>query len=274
MLLRKWDRLPPEMQNDQVRFYYDKLKKKGISLFFKRLFDIFFSLLLLLILSPTFLVLAIAIKIDSEGPVLYRQERITRYNKPFKIYKFRTMCINADKGSKITVEGDNRITRVGKFIRKCRLDEISQLINVLNGTMSFVGTRPEVPKFTKEYTPEMMATLLMPAGVTSLASIYFKDEAEMLKNERDTDKFYVEKILPEKMYYNLKSLEKFSFFRDLKIIFMTVLAVLGKNYKREAGQIKATDKNGTVEETEKPAIDKVSKTNKENEAGIAENKDR
>ena len=231
MILRKWDRLPPEMQNEEVRFYYDKLKRKKLGLFFKRVFDIFFSLLLLVILSPTFLILALVIKFDSKGPILYKQERVTRYNMSFKIYKFRTMCVDADKGSKITVEGDKRITKVGKFLRKYRLDEISQLINILNGTMSFVGPRPEVPKFTKEYTPEMMATLLFPAGVTSLASIYYKDEAELLKSEEDTDSVYIRKILPEKMRYNLKSMEKFGFWQDIKIIFMTVFAVLGKDYK-------------------------------------------
>ena len=230
MLLKKWEQLPPEMQNEEVKRYYDILRKKKFSLFCKRLFDIVLSFLMLIIFSPTFLILAILIKIDSKGPVFYRQERITRYNKPFKIYKFRSMYVYADKGSKITVEGDDRITRIGKFIRKCRLDEISQLINVLNGTMTFVGTRPEVPEYIKEYTPEMYATLLLPAGITSLASIYYKDEAELIENAENADKIYIEKILPAKMQYNLKSIEKFGFWHDIKIMFMTVFAVLGKDY--------------------------------------------
>ena len=231
MLLKKWEKLPPEMQTDEVRKYYDILKKKQVGLFFKRAFDVVVSLVMLVVLSPAFLVLAVAIKIDSRGPVFYRQVRITQYNKKFRIFKFRSMVQNADKGSQVTVSGDSRVTRVGKFVRKCRLDEISQLIDVLRGTMTFVGTRPEVPKYTEQYTPEMMATLLLPAGVTSLASIYYKDEAELLDAAEDTDKTYVEEVLPVKMYYNLKAIENFSFFGDIKVMLMTVLAVLGKEYK-------------------------------------------
>lgn len=231
MRIIKWDKLPEEMKTDEVRKYYDILKKKRISLFFKRLFDIVVSFLLLLILSPVFLILAIAIKIDSKGPVFYRQVRVTQYNQKFRIFKFRSMVQNADKGSQVTVSGDARVTRVGKVVRKCRLDELSQLIDVLRGKMTFVGTRPEVTKYTEKYTPEMMATLLLPAGVTSLASIYYKDEAELLDAAEDTDKVYVEEILPAKMYYNLKAIENFSFFGDIKIMFMTVFAVLGKEYK-------------------------------------------
>lgn len=233
MLLKKWEKLPPEMQTEEVRRYYDILKKKQVSLFFKRVFDVFASLVLLLILSPVFLVLAIAIKIDSKGPVFYRQVRVTAYNKRFRIFKFRSMVQGADKGSQVTTGNDMRITRVGKLVRKCRLDEISQLIDVLRGKMTFVGTRPEVPKYTEQYTPEMMATLLLPAGVTSLASIYYKDEAELLDAAEDTDRVYVEDVLPNKMYYNLKAIEDFSFWGDIKIMFMTVFAVLGKEYKDE-----------------------------------------
>ena len=231
MKIVKWEQLPPEMQKEEVRKYYDILKKKKVSLFFKRAFDIVVSLLLLLILSPIFLVLAIAIKIDSKGPVFYRQVRVTQYNQKFRIFKFRSMVQNADKGSQVTVSGDARVTRVGKVVRKCRLDELSQLIDVLRGKMTFVGTRPEVSKYTEQYTPEMMATLLLPAGVTSLASIYYKDEAELLDAAEDTDKVYVEEILPAKMYYNLKAIENFSFWCDIKVMFMTVFAVLGKEYK-------------------------------------------
>ena len=231
MMLKKWEQLPPEMQTDEVRKYYDILKKKQVSLFFKRVFDIVVSLVMLIILSPVFLILAIAIKIDSKGPVFYRQERVTQYGKRFRIHKFRTMVQNADKGSQVTVGNDSRITRVGKVIRNCRLDEIAQLIDLLQGTMTFVATRAEATKYTEQYTPEMMATLLLPAGVTSIASILYKDEAKLLDAAQDTDKVYVEKILPAKMYYNLKGIENFSFWGDIKIMFMTVLAVLGKEYK-------------------------------------------
>lgn len=231
MRLVKWEELPPEMQTEEVRRYYDILKKKRMTLFWKRVFDIVVSLVLLILLSPIFLILAVAIKIDSRGPVFYRQVRLTQYNKKFRIFKFRSMVQNADKGSQVTVSGDARVTRVGKIVRKCRLDEISQLIDVLRGTMTFVGTRPEVPKYTEQYTPEMMATLLLPAGVTSRASIYYKDEAALLDTAKDTDKVYVEQILPDKMYYNLKEIERFGFWRDVGTLFMTVFAMLGKEYK-------------------------------------------
>lgn len=231
MLLKKWEWLPPEMQLIEVRKYYDILKKKQVSLAFKRVFDVVLSSIMLIALSPVFLVLTIAIKIDSKGPVFYRQERVTQYNQKFYIFKFRTMVQNADKGSLVTVSNDARITKIGRIIRKFRLDEISQLINVLNGDMTFVGTRPEVPKYIERYTPEMMATLLLPAGVTSLASILYKDEAKLLDAAEDTDKVYIEKILPAKMYYNLKGIENFSFWGDIRIMIMTVLAVCGKEYK-------------------------------------------
>ena len=234
MKIIKWEKLPKEMQTEEVKKYYDILKKKKFSLFFKRVFDFFVSLIMLIILSPIFLILAIAIKIDSPGPVFYRQLRVTQYGKKFRIFKFRTMVNNADKiGAHVTVDGDSRITRVGKFIRKCRLDEVSQLIDVLRGTMSFVGTRPEAVKYVDKYTPEMMATLLLPAGVTSLASIYYKDEGELLSGAEDTDKTYIEEILPAKMKYNLRAIEKFSFFGEIKVMFMTVFAVLGKDYKED-----------------------------------------
>ena len=230
MILKRWEDLPIEMQTEEVRKYYDILKKKKCSLFFKRVFDIFASAFLLILLSPVFLILAIAIKIDSRGPVFYRQVRVTRYNQKFRIFKFRSMVTDADKGSQVTLSGDARVTRVGKLVRKCRLDEISQLIDVFRGKMTFVGTRPEVTKYTECYTDEMMATLLLPAGITSLASIYYKDEAVLLDGAEDPDLVYTKKILPQKMYYNIKAIENFSFFGDIKILFMTVFAVLGKNY--------------------------------------------
>ncbi len=231
MLICKWEKLPAELQTEEVKPYWQKLRKRSWNLFWKRIFDIFLSVLLLIILSPMFLILAIAIKIDSKGPVFYRQERITQYGKIFKIHKFRSMTVGADKGSLVTVKGDARITKVGKFIRKCRLDEISQLIDVLEGTMSFVGTRPEVKKYVDAYTPEMTASLLLPAGITSEAAILYKDEAELLDAAEDTDKVYIEEVLPAKMYYNLKEMVKEGVFHDLKVMFMTVFAVLGKEYK-------------------------------------------
>ena len=231
MMLKRWEDIPEEMQTEEVRKYYDILCRKRVSLFFKRVFDIVVSMMLILILSPVFLFLAIAIKIDSRGPVFYRQVRVTQYNKKFRIFKFRSMVKDADKGLQVTVNGDARVTRVGKIVRKFRLDEISQLIDVFRGTMTFVGTRPESLKYAEAYTPEMMATLLLPAGVTSLASIYYKDEAELLDSAEDADQVYINEILPAKMYYNLRAIEKFSFFGDIKIMFMTVFAVLGKEYK-------------------------------------------
>lgn len=234
MRLVKWEKLPENMQTEEVRKYYDILRERRFSLFVKRVFDIFVSLILLLLLSPVFLVLAIAIKIDSRGPVFYRQLRVTQYGKQFRIFKFRTMVNDADKiGAHVTTSGDSRITRVGKFIRKCRLDEISQLIDVLRGKMTFVGTRPEAARYVESYTPEMMATLLLPAGITSEASIYFKDEAELLENAEDADKVYVEDVLPKKMKYNLRAIERFGFWKEIGTMFKTVFAVLGKEYKEK-----------------------------------------
>lgn len=232
MRLCKWEELPPNMQTEEVRKYYDLLKKKKGALFFKRLFDIAVSFLMLCILFPIFLILAIAIKIDSRGPVFYRQVRVTQFGKEFRIFKFRTMVQNADKiGAQVTLNRDPRITRVGNVIRKCRLDELCQLIDVFRGTMTFVGTRPEVTKYVQMYTPEMMATLLLPAGVTSETSIYYKDEAELLNAAEDPDRVYVEDVLPGKMFYNLKAIEGFGFWHDIKVMFMTVFAVLGKEYQ-------------------------------------------
>lgn len=230
MLIKKWEKLPPEMQTEEVREYYEILRKKNFSLFFKRVFDVVVSFLMLVILSPFFLILAIAIKIDSKGPVFFRQTRVTQYGKEFRIFKFRSMADGAEKkGSQVTLENDKRITKVGKLIRKLRLDEISQLIDVLRGKMTFVGTRPEVPKYVKEYTPEMMATLLLPAGVTSEASIKYKDEDEIMGScEDNPDEVYINKVLPEKMKYNLDALKNYGFFRDIGIMFKTVFAVLKK----------------------------------------------
>lgn len=230
MRMISWEKLPSQMQTEAVKPYYEILQKKQISLIFKRSFDIVVSLIMLLILSPVFLVLAIAIKLDTEGPVFYRQVRVTQYGKEFRIFKFRTMVNNADKiGSQVTVGGDSRITRVGKVIRECRLDEIGQLLNILGGSMTFVGTRPEVPKYVEKYTPEMWATLLLPAGVTSEASIRYKDEAALLDASEDVDTTYIQDVLPGKMKYNLRSIQEYSFFKDIETMFQTVFAVVEKN---------------------------------------------
>lgn len=251
MKLIKWEELPPEMQTEAVRKYYDILAKRKGSLLIKRIFDVVCSLILLVILSPIFLILAIAIKIDSPGPVFYRQERVTQYGKHFRIHKFRTMIQFADKGSQVTVNNDSRVTRVGRVIRRCRLDEIAQLLDTISGNLTLVGVRPESPRYVAAYTDEMMATLLLPAGVTSLASIYYKDEAELLDGAEDTDKVYIEKILPGKMYYNLKGIEQFSFWGDIRIMFMTVFAVLGKEYKGDYEEISVQQTEAQVSEESK-----------------------
>ena len=228
-MLRKWEELPAFMQTEEVRPYYEKLTRKWFSLLVKRIFDFAVSSVMLVILSPALLVLAVMIKKDSEGPVFYRQERITQYGRKFRIYKFRTMVINADKiGSLVTVGEDPRITKIGKRLRGCRLDELPQLINIWKGEMTFVGTRPEVEKYVKKYTPETMATLLLPAGVTSEASIQYKDEDKLLADVsgEDADRVYVEKILPEKMKWNLDEIKKFGFFREIGTMVKTVVAVM------------------------------------------------
>ena len=230
MILKEFKELPKEMQNDSVLKYYDILKQKKIMPLLKRFLDFIGSLILLILLSPILIILAILIKIDSKGPVFYRQERVTTNGKIFKIFKFRTMIQDADKrGALITGKQDSRITRIGNKIRKCRLDELPQLINILKGEMSFVGTRPEVKKYVDMYTDEMKATLLMPAGVTSMASIKFKDEDEIIskqtKSGKTVEKAYVNDILPEKMKWNLEYIKKFSIFEDLKICIETVIKV-------------------------------------------------
>lgn len=226
MRLLAWDELPDAMKNEAVRPYYDSLRRKRFQLVMKRCFDIVASAILLVLLSPMFLVLAVVIKLDSPGPVFYRQERVTQYGKRFRIFKFRTMCDCADQmGSAVTTGGDPRITRVGAKIRDYRLDEISQLIDVLRGTMTFVGTRPEVSQYVKAYTGEMMATLLLPAGVTSSASIEFKDEAELLDASEDVDKAYIELVLPQKMSYNLHDILHVGMLHDFRLLVKTLSAV-------------------------------------------------
>mgnify|MGYP004626932043 FL=1 len=231
-MLRKWEELPKFMRTEEVRPYYEILKKRKISLFLKRMMDLIGGVILLIILAIPMAVIAVMIKMDSEGPVFYRQERVTTYGKHFWIHKFRTMVSNADKiGSTVTVDNDNRITKIGAKLREYRLDELPQVLDLISGNMSFVGTRAEAVKYVKEYKPEYMATLLLPAGITSEACIRYKDEAKLLNAADDVDRVYVEKILPGKMKYNLESVKKFSFWRELMTMFRTVLAVLGKDYE-------------------------------------------
>ena len=225
--MRKWEELPKFMQCEEVKEYYDILAKKKLSLKLKRVFDVVAGAGILIVTAIPMLIISIKIATESSGGVLYRQERITRYGKKFRIHKFRTMVANADKiGSAVTISGDSRITPTGAFLRKYRLDELPQVFDVLAGNMSFVGTRPEATKYVKKYTKEMRATLLMPAGITSEASIRYKDEAELLDAADDVDKVYVEQVLPEKMKYNLESIRKFSLWRELMTMIKTVLAVI------------------------------------------------
>lgn len=226
-MLKNWNELPEYMRTDEVRPYYDLLQRKKLSLFFKRVFDIVVSLIMIILCSPILLIISILIVKDSKGGVFYRQERVTQYGRVFRIFKFRTMVQNADQiGTQVTISNDSRITKVGSKLRNCRLDELPQLFNIFLGDMTFVGTRPESVHYVKSYTNEMYATLLLPAGVTSEASIEYKDEAELLDQADDVDSVYINEVLPEKMKYNLNSIKEFSFFKEIATMFRTVFAVL------------------------------------------------
>ena len=225
-MLRRWEDLPKRMQNEAVRPYYEQLQKKKVSLFLKRCIDVSLSSALLLFLAPVMLLIGIAVRLDSPGPALFRQVRVTQYGRQFRIFKFRTMVNHADRmGTQVTASGDARITRLGRKMRHYRLDELPQLLNIFWGDMSFVGTRPEVVKYVREYTDEMTATLLLPAGVTSEVSIQYKDEEKLLADVADVDEAYIHVVLPEKMEYNLKSLKDFSLIHELRIMVDTVIAV-------------------------------------------------
>ena len=225
--MKKWENLPKELQIEEVREYYDALQLHKGGLLAKRIFDIIMSSILLVFVSPILILLLALIKLYTPGPVMIRQDRDTTYGKEFYIFKFRTMVNHADKmGSQVTTKGDARVTRMGKLLRGCRLDELPQLVNILKGEMTFVGTRPEVPKYVQCYTDEMKATLLLPAGVTSRASIEYKDEERLLENAENADEVYIRQVLPEKMKYNLEAIKKFSFLEDIKTMFATVIAVI------------------------------------------------
>lgn len=224
---KKWEELPINMQCKEVKSYYNYLNEKKKQLIGKRIFDILAAVILTTILFPIMVIIAILICMDSKGSFLFKQKRVTQYGRQFNIYKFRTMVSDAEKyGTQVTAKEDKRVTKIGKTLRKYRLDELPQLFNILKGDMSFVGTRPEVPKYVKKYSNPMKATLLLPAGVTSMASIYFKEEENLLNGEEDMDSVYVKDILPMKMKWNLKYIRKFSLWKDIKIMLETVFAVM------------------------------------------------
>lgn len=224
--MKAFDKLPEEFQNSEVKYYYDILKKKQASLILKRALDILLAVVLLVFLILPIAVIAVAVRCGSEGPVLFRQERVTRYGRRFKILKFRTMVVDAERlGSMVTTDSDSRVTKIGRTLRKFRLDELPQIFNVLGGSMTFVGTRPEVLKYVELYEDKYYATLLLPAGITSPASIMYKDEEKLLASHEDADRVYMELILPEKMKYNLAYTENFGIISDLRIMFQTVKEV-------------------------------------------------
>ena len=231
-MLRKWEDLPAFMRTPEVSSYWEVLNKRRGQLILKRCFDYWLAWFLLVVFAIPMVVVAVLIKVDSPGPVFYRQERVTAYGKKFRIHKFRTMVNNADKiGTAVTVDGDARITRIGSKIRKLRIDEVPQILDVITGDMSFVGTRPEVTKYVKRYKKEMYATLLLPAGITSEASIRYKDEDKLLDRATDVDEVYVKRILPEKMRWNLEAIKRFHFLRDISTMFRTVFSVYGRECK-------------------------------------------
>lgn len=226
MPVKKWNELPAFMKTREVWEYYKIISKKKGTLLAKRVFDVIVSAIILIIVSPVMLLLALMIKLDSRGPVFFRQERVTQYGRIFRIYKFRTMVNNAPNlGAQVTKAGDARITRVGEMLRKYRIDEIPQILNILMGDMTLVGTRPEVKKYVDGYSNEMYATLLLPAGVTSNASIEYKDEDKLLQNAHDVEEVYIKEVLPQKMRYNLRSLKNFSMASEAMTMIRTVFAV-------------------------------------------------
>jgi len=232
-VLKRWEDLPDFMRIPEVRPYWEILNRKRGQLFLKRCFDLITSFFLILVLAIPMLIIAILIKFDSKGPVFYRQERVSTYGNHFRIHKFRTMVQNADKiGSLVTVGNDGRITKIGSKLRKLRLDELPQVFDVFMGKMSFVGTRPEAVKYVEQYKPEYNSTLLLPAGITSKASICYKDEAKLLRDAEDVDVVYLEQVLPKKMTINLQSIKQYSFWGDLLTMFRTFFAVITKGNRK------------------------------------------
>ena len=231
MELRPWRLLPDEMRTKEVRKYYNILMKHRMWLKMKRTLDVIVAGIMLAVLIIPMGIIAVAIRLDSPGPVFFRQARVTQYGRIFRIYKFRTMVDNASKlGAAVTVDNDARITKVGAFLRKYRMDEFPQLFNILAGDMTLVGTRPEVPKYVRKYTKEMYATLLLPAGLTSRTSIAYKDEDKLLGeavDEESTDNIYLNEVLPAKMRYNLESMKHFGVKADASVLWDTFTSVVG-----------------------------------------------
>ena len=228
MILRRWVDLPDKMRTRETRKYYNILQRRSSYLLVKRALDVIVASIMLIVLALPMAAIAVAIKLDSKGPVFFRQERVTQYGRIFRIYKFRTMVENASElGTAVTVDNDSRITKVGAFLRKYRMDEFPQVFNIIAGDMTLIGTRPEVPKYVKRYTAEMYATLLLPAGLTSRTSIAYKEEDKLLKEAADADETYVNVILPAKMAYNLEALKKFGVRSDAAVLWDTFVSVVG-----------------------------------------------
>lgn len=206
---------------------YEQLNKKKASLFFKRFFDIIISLIVLIIIAIPMLVIGLAIKVDSKGPVFYKQERLTKNKKPFYIIKFRTMMVGADKNlDNLTVKNDPRITKTGEFLRKWKIDELPQFINVLLGHMSLVGPRPETPKMVDLYPNYYDVIFAVRPGITDYASIEFRNESEYYNSIEDSEKIYLTKILPIKIDLKLKYIENLSIKTDLEILFKTAATII------------------------------------------------
>ena len=220
--MRKWNKLPKYMQNNEVELIYDSLKKKFFYRFIKRLFDFFASLFLFVLLLLPSLLIAIIIPLTSKGSPIFKQERVGRYGKSFIIFKFRTMKIGSEQSGQITSKNDSRVTKFGKFLRKTHIDEFPQLLNVLVGQMSFVGTRPEVPMFLEYYRPIWMATLLMRPGITSTSAIVNTNESEKIAVKENKNEYYVNTLMPQKMEMNINDLRNCGLFYDIKIMWRTV----------------------------------------------------
>lgn len=221
-----WEELPAFMQTGEVRPYWETLNRRRHCIRAKRMFDYTAACMLLVVLAVPMLCIAAVVRLDSEGPVFYRQLRVTAYGRTFRIHKFRTMTDGAEhNGPALTVSRDSRVTGAGAVLRKYRLDELPQIFDVLHGDMSFVGARPELVKYVEQYTPQMRATLLLPAGITSEASVRFRDESGLLGAADNADEIYVKKIMPAKMRWNLESIRRFSFWREIRTIIRTVAAV-------------------------------------------------
>ncbi len=215
------------MTEEQRMDIADVLKRRRGRLALKRVMDIVISGAALCVLWPVLLLIALAIVIDDPGPVFYRQVRVGRGGKEFRIFKFRTMVVDADKkGLQITVGRDSRITRMGALLRKTKLDELAQLLNVFLGQMSFVGPRPEVPRYVAMYTPYQRQVLLVRPGITDYASIAYRNENDLLAGAEDPERMYVEEIMPAKLELNMKYLRRVSPLEDIRLILATIAAVI------------------------------------------------